>query len=127
MLRLLTDEHISDKVAAQAVRYCPGIRIISLLTWHEGSFKGTPDLDILQQAAAEKLTLVTYDQATMWTTLSLLAEEGFEHGGVVFIDEETIAPNDFGGLVKALCWLWRTQSKAEWKNRTVYLRLPPGR
>ncbi len=125
MLRLLTDEQISDKVTVQARRYCPGIHILSLHCWHEGLYKGAPDLEILQQAALEKLTLVTYDQATLWTTLTLLAEEGFDHGGVVFVDEETIASNDFGGLVRSLCWLWRTQSKAAWQNRTVYLRLPP--
>jgi|GEM_PF-7084167 len=29
---------------------------------------------------------------------------GREHGGVIFVDEWTIPPNDIGGLMRSLVW-----------------------
>jgi hypothetical protein len=49
-------------------------------------------------------------------------EQGIDHGGVVFVDEKTIAPQDFGGLVKSLGLLWKHERLADWINRVTFLR-----
>ena len=57
---------------------------------------------LLKAAAVERLTLVTYDRRTITPLLKVWGEAGLEHGGVVFVDNHTIASSDIGGLVKAL-------------------------
>ena len=122
MLRLLLDENISKKVAVQAKRRCPGIDILSIHDLEKGRYVGADDGEILRVAGAQQMTLVTYDQNTMLTHMAGLVSEGCEHGGIILIDERTIPQRDIGRLVKALCWLWSSECKADWKNRTVYLR-----
>ena len=46
----------------------------------------------------------------------------FAHKGVIFVDDRTIAPNDFGGIVRALDQLWEKENDADWTNRVIYLR-----
>jgi len=122
MLALLLDEHISPAVAEQLNRKHAGIRVIALRDWHAGRFLGATDPLILSEAASEGQTLVTYDQRTIRPLLKSWAEQGVDHGGVVFVDEKTIAPQDFGGLVKAIGQLWKSERKANWRNRVVFLR-----
>ena len=122
MLRLLLDENISRKVALQAKKRSPEMEIVSIHDWENGRFLATEDGEILKVATQYHLTLVTYDQNTILTHMAELVSEGCDHGGIIVIDEHTIPQRDIGGLVKALCWLWNAESKAEWKNRTVYLR-----
>jgi hypothetical protein len=81
----------------------------------------TDDL-IMAAAAAQKLTLVTYDRKTVPPLLKAWAESGRDHGGVIFVDEKTIAPSDIGGLVRALQKLAREFAKADWANRVLFLR-----
>lgn len=45
-----------------------------------------------------------------------------DRAGVIFIDYRSIPPNNFGGLVRAIIWLWDTQSQEVWQNRIVYLQ-----
>ena len=56
----------------------------------------------LNEAAKQKLTLVTYDRRTIPPLLKAWAEEGLRHAGVIFVDDKTISPADIGGLVSAL-------------------------
>jgi hypothetical protein len=122
MLSLLLDEHISPAVAEQARRKSPGLQVIALRDWRDGKFLGSPDATILSEAFADRLTFVTYDQRTIPPLLKSWIEQGVDFGGVVFVDEKTIAPQDFGGLVSALGSLWRVEKHADWKNRVVFLR-----
>lgn len=122
MLRLLLDENIASKVALQAKKRCPAIDIVSIHDWENGRYLATDDGEILKVAARQRLTLVTYDQNTMLTHMAELVAEGCDHGGIILIDGKTIPQGDVGGLVKAICWLWESESKSDWKNRTVYLR-----
>jgi len=62
MLSLLLDENLSPEVARQIAEKRPEIGTVSLYHWHGGQFQAKRDEVILFTAAAERLTLVTYDQ-----------------------------------------------------------------
>ena len=122
MLRLLTDEHISPAVAKQAPSRCRGISVTAISRWEGGHFLSASDELVLQEAHQQKLTLVTYDLRTIPPLLRLWAEQGIDHGGVILIDERTIAQADIGGLVVALCAVWKAQRNLDWTNRVIYLQ-----
>jgi hypothetical protein len=122
MLHFLTDEHISPAVAEQARRKHPGTKIIALHDWRDGQFLGASDAVFIPEAAKENLTFVSYDLRTTRPLLKLWAELGIHHTGIVFIDEKTIAPQDFGGLVRALGLLWQGEKNADWNDRVVFLQ-----
>jgi hypothetical protein len=122
MLQLLLDEHISPRVAA-GLRLRNRLLVVRCMAeWEYGEFLGQQDSACLQQAALQRLTLVTYDRRTIPPLLKSWAEEEREHGGVIFIDERTISPSDAGGLVTALTDLYRKTAKWDWTNRVVFLR-----
>ena len=66
--------------------------------WEDGNFLGQDDAAFLREAAAQKLTLVTYDRRTIPPLLKAWAEEGRSHAGVIFVDDKSIAPLDIGGI-----------------------------
>lgn len=113
-LQLLLDENMSQIVAEQIRNHRPGLMIESVHTWRDGAFKGRADRALLQAALAEGLTLVTYDQKTVPPLLAELYAEGESHAGVIFVDDQTIANNDFGTLTRALIFLWEQSSAEEW-------------
>ena len=125
MLRLLSDEQISPAVARQAPSRCRGIQITAMNAWEGGHFLGASDELVLKEAHKQQLTLVTFDLRTIPPLLRLWAEQGIDHGGVLLVDDRTFAQNDVGGLVAALCAVWKAQRDLDWTNRVVYLR-PPG-
>lgn len=90
--------------------------------WDGGSLLGQNDFTCLTRAAAEGLTLVTYDRRTIPVLLKTWAEEGRRHGGVIFVDEKTISSANVGGLVRALSQMYREMGKQEWVDRVVFLR-----
>jgi hypothetical protein len=104
MLRLLEDEHVSRTVAINLRRRNRSLEVISMAEWEDGAFLGQPDSACLHQAAAQGLTLVTYDRRT------------------IFVDEKTISPPDVGGLVRSLNNLWAKTKKWDWANRVCFLR-----
>jgi len=119
VLRLLLDENISPTIAVQLRVKCAGIEVLSLKEW---GYLGESDEVILTNAYEEGLTLVTYDLSTIPPLLKSWSEEGKTHGGVIFIDWQTIAPDDFGGLIRALCRVWDKNAETSWRDRVVYLR-----
>ncbi len=122
MLSLLLDEQISPEIAKQINSKRKDIPILSIQAWHKGDYLGVPDEIILKTAAIENLTLVTYDQKTIPPILCEWGEANINHAGIIFIDYRSIPPNNFGGLVRAIIWLWDTQNKKDWHNRIVYLQ-----
>src|SRR5438309_12102886 len=121
MLRLLLDEHISPVVAGGLRRRHRDLAVVCMVEWGNGEFLGRDDSACLQQAAAQALTLVTYDRRTIPPLLKTWAEEERDHGGVIFIDEKTISPADIGGQVGALSNLVREAAKWDWTNRVCFL------
>ena len=69
-----------------------------------------------------RLTLVSYDLKTIPPILYKWGEAGTEHGGIIFVDDKSIPPSNFGGLVRSLIWLWDTEQEMDWKNRIFYLQ-----
>ena len=122
MLKLLLDEHISPSVAAGLHRGNRLLLVHFMAEWENGEFLGRDDSACLQQAAAQALTLVTYDRRSIPPLLKTWAEEERDHGGVIFIDEKTISPADIGGQVGALSNLVREAAKWDWTNRVCFLQ-----
>jgi hypothetical protein len=52
------------------------------------------------------------------------AEQDISHGGVIFIDNRTIASNDIGGLLRVLGAVWEEEKNADWTNVVIYLSRP---
>lgn len=121
MLRLLLDEHISPVVADGLRRRNSRLVVFCIAEWEDGELLGQPDFACLRQAAAQGLTLVTYDRRTIPPLLKTWGEEGRNHSGVIFVDEKTISPSDTGGLILALSSLSRKTSKWDWTNRVCFL------
>jgi hypothetical protein len=122
MLKLLLDEHISPAVAEGLRRRNRRLAVFCMAEWEDGEFLGQHDLVCLQQAATQRLTLVTYDRRTIPPVLKIWGEEGRNHGGVIFVDEKSISPSDTGGLIRGLSNLWGKTSKWDWTNRVCFLR-----
>ena len=121
MLKLLLDEHISPDVADGLRRRNPSLVVHSMVEWEDGNFLGREDSACLLEAAAQKLTLVTYDRRTIPFLLKTWSEEGRNHGGVIFVDEKTVSPANIGGLVRALSHIQKETGRWEWTDRVLFL------
>lgn len=121
MLRLLLDAHVSPLVARELRARNQEISITSLQEWRDGVHLDASDITILELAYREQLTLVTYDQRTIVPLLKVWAEQEIAHGGVILIDERTIAQHDIGGQVRGLARLWHADRECDWTNQVVYL------
>ena len=122
MLTLVLDENVSPVVAAQIVARDETIRVESIHRWHGGEFMHTEDAIILEAAYQEQTTIVTFDQSTIRPVLKEWGEQGRSHGGVIFIDEKSIAQNDYGGQVKALLAVWHQMHQADFTDIVLFLQ-----
>ena len=64
--------------------------------------------------------LVTYDVNTVPSLLVRLANEGFKHDGVVFVNNLTIRSDDIGGLMNAIVKLYSDEGAADWTERVYF-------
>jgi hypothetical protein len=124
-LHLLLDENISYVIAEEVKRHHPEIVIESVHQWRDGKFLSQKDENLLLAAASEELTLVTYDQNTIPLIVSRLYEEGQHHAGVIFIDDHTVANDDFGLLIRSIVSFWKRFQSQDWQDRVQYLNRPP--
>jgi hypothetical protein len=122
MLKLLLDEHISPAVAEGLRRRNRRLVVFCMAEWEDGEFLGQNDSACLQEAATQRLTLVTYDRRTIPPLLKTWGEAERKHGGVIFVDEKTILPSDTDGLTRTLSRLRGKTSKWDWTNRVCFLR-----
>ncbi|HTS59191.1 MAG TPA: hypothetical protein VMH03_16725 [Terriglobales bacterium] len=122
MLKLLLDEHISPEVARGVQHRIRALHIQTMVAWEKGNFLGKEDSVCLLEAAKQRLSLVTYDRRTIPPVLKVWAEEGRSHGGVIFVDEKSIAPSDIGGLVRALISLVVKTRDMDWTDQVYFLR-----
>ncbi len=120
MASFLLDENISPIVAAQVLRKDPTARIISIHDWRGGELLSMKDEIIL--AMADRLTLVTFDLSTIQPILKQWAEEGRSHAGVVFIDDKSIAGNNYGALVKAMLQVWERLKDLDFTDGVLFLQ-----
>lgn len=118
----LTDAHMSPKVAVQVQAKRRDCQIHCLRSWRGGRLLDAEDNEILIAAFEEGLTLITYDQRTIVPLVSQWMMEGRSHGGVVFIDEQSILQEDIGGQVLALVELWDSANTDAWTVRIICLR-----
>ena len=121
MLRLLLDEPISPEVAAGLRRSLPSLAVYAMRDWEYGAHLGQRDDAMLGDAAAQGLTLVTYDRRTIPPLLKAWAEQGKSHGGVIFVDERTIKPSNVGAQIRGLAAVARETSIRDWKDRVIFL------
>jgi hypothetical protein len=118
-LRLLLDEHISEAVADGFRARNRRVSIAAVSA--DPKLRGLEDDDLLTECARLKVTLVTYDCRTIKPLLKRWADEGRSRAGVVFIDEDTIAPQDSGALIRALQKLANNLSDADLTDFTMFL------
>jgi hypothetical protein len=121
LLKLFLDEHLAPALAGHLRKHRPERETVALQEYQGGALRGIADDVILSIIAAEQWTLVTYDLRTIPIVLNQWAAEGRSHGGVIFIDQRTIPPNDIGGLVRSLCQLSDTQGELDWIDRVIFL------
>ena len=125
MLQLLLDEHLSPKVVRQFLARQPRGKIASVLDWEGGKHAGIPDAVLLSEAGRLEWTLVTYDQATIPPLLKAWAEEGLDHGGVIFLNDSRFPQRDLGAILRALLHVWSEGRNQDWTNQVVYLDRAP--
>jgi hypothetical protein len=121
MLKLLLDEEISPMVASELRRSSSGVVVYALTEWEGCDFAGVEDAICLREAAAQGLTLVTYDRNSIPLLLKAWAEEGEQHGGAILVDGKSISQADVSGLVYALASLAKEAEAWEWTNRVFFL------
>jgi predicted nuclease of predicted toxin-antitoxin system len=121
MLRLLLDEQINPEVAAQMGVQFPHVEMTTLHVWEDRRYLQTDDAVILVEVYRQGYTLVTYDARTIVPLLKVWGESGIDHGGVIFVKASTIAPDNVGGLMRALAAVWEHYGDADWTNATMYL------
>ncbi len=119
-LHLLLDDNISPVVGEQIGAKRPDIPVTTIHTWRDGGFLSASDEDILAAAWAEGLTLVTYDTQIL-SDLRFRFDQCIPFAGLIFVDDASIAANDFGALVRSLVYLWDRECGADWTNRLVFL------
>jgi hypothetical protein len=122
MLKLLLDEHISPDVAGGLRRRDRQVLVWGMVQWENGNFLGQEDSVCLREALVQELTLVTYDRRTIPPLLKNWAEEGRQHGGVIFVDEKTISQADIGGLIQSLDKLVKEARDLDWTDRIYFLQ-----
>lgn len=122
MASFLLDENISPAITEQILRKAPDARIISIRHWRDGEFLSVDDAIILEAAYQENLILVTFDLSTIRPLLQAWGEEGRSHAGVVFIDDKSIAGNDYGALVKAILQVWERLKSTDFTDGVLFLQ-----
>lgn len=117
--RLLLDAHLSPIIAGLLRER--GIEAVSLQEWRGGHFFSRPDIDLLEAATGEGLTLVSFDVGTIPILLRELAESEVAHSGVILISSKTFRPQAFRPLADAIVRYIAASGDQDWQNRVEFL------
>jgi predicted nuclease of predicted toxin-antitoxin system len=120
-LKLLLDEHIWPGVAELVTKPLPTAEVVSLHHYARGSLLNTTDDEILAEAHRGGWTLVTFDLNTIPRLLSEKAVAHEDHSGVIFVSSKSFAQNEHARLSQALVSLLRSEARADWTNRVMFL------
>jgi hypothetical protein len=123
-VRLLLDEHFSERDAEQVRLQNPSIDIVSLHQWAEGAYLAHDDATILAAAHEQGRVLVTRDIRTIAPLLTTMVEAGVPRGGIIFVDPRAIPEGNTGALVRALIALYLEEQETDWTDRVLFLRPP---
>ena len=126
-MKILLDEHLPPEFVNVVAHLDSGIPVVSIHHWRDGAFKRRDDALILRAAFEEKLTLFTFDLATIPTILQDFATEGVDHAGVLFVSTKRTAQNAYGLLASCLVDYWRREGDKDWTNRMAYLPVRTGK
>lgn len=74
----------------------------------------------MSEATSQGLTLVTFNVRTLPPLPQRWAEQGTDHGGVIFIGRRSHPQNDIGGISRALAEVYRRHGRRDWKNRCIF-------
>ena len=121
MLRYLLDEHISHVVAEQLSAGHPEVAAVSIHHWRGAKFRGRSDALILEAAAEDALTLVTYDVRSIVPLLVRMGRDGAAHGGVIFVRGTVVPAQETGLLIHCLAKFWEAHASKDWTNRSAFL------
>lgn len=116
--RLLLDAHLSPIIAGLLRER--GIEAVSLQEWRGGHFFSRPDIDLLEAATGEGLTLVSFEVGTIPILLRELAESEVAHSGVILISK-TFRPQAFRPLADAIVRYIAASGDQDWQNRVEFL------
>ena len=121
MNAFLLDENISPVIAEQVRLKDESVQIYSVHSLRDGQFLSLGDALILATAFVDNLTLITFDLRTIMPIVRDWAEEGRPHAGVVFIDDKSIAGDDFGSLVRAVLRAWSLLRESDFTDGVMFL------
>jgi predicted nuclease of predicted toxin-antitoxin system len=125
-LKYLLDENISPVVAQQIRQKQTDLPVESLHEWQDGNLMGRPDSSVLRAAHEAGMVVVTFDTQIL-SELYFWFDGARPFGGLLFVDNKTIASNDFGALTTSLIAFWNIHQEEDCANRLAYLNVVRGR
>lgn len=102
-MRLLLDEHLSPKVAAELRKI--GIDAVSLIEDEYSDVQGMSDDVVFERAVSEDRAFVTYNYADFAKLHRDFVLRGRGHFGIVLVPRGKIPSSDKGAQVRALSGL----------------------
>ena len=121
-MKLLFDCHVAKAALGALRKSAPAVAAEHLADWRQGAFLRADDAAILAACHGEQRVFVTYDQATIPDLLRHWAAEERDHSGVIFADENTVAPDVPAKVAAALAALAAEIGDGDTRNMVRFLR-----
>jgi hypothetical protein len=123
--RLLADENTSHRFVTACRRLAPGLPIIHIARWEDGSWLGLDDAALLIACAEAGLVLVAFDRRTLPWHAGQVLRTGETHGGLILF-RRTVRTTNYGQQARLLTEFWAGEGQAwDWLGRIVYLPKSP--
>ncbi len=118
--RLLADENTAHGLVAACRRIHPDFPIIHIAEWREGAHRSQKDPALLMALREARMTLVSFDRASLVVHAGKLTREGLGHSGVILY-RRVIPVLAYGKQAQLLIDLWQEAANEDWADRIVYL------